>query len=167
MTITSTFVLGLVQANGKTSVIEHHVSDLYPEKPFTREYEAFVDPAHAEYTNPALVLQLRNERLNKEEAASERAIALAAGGRFSLSKYEWRKRFTAAEQDLIDPFNEGGYESHPGLSSTQRTDIKRQMRNYAAASTIEPTNADVIAVVNLYIALGFITSARGTEILNG
>lgn len=167
MAILSSITLGAVQATGKTRVIETHISDNYPGKRLTREYEAFVDPGHPEYVNPAEVMQLRHDRLEEEEAATERAKALAGKGRFGLNKYEWRQKFTAAEQTQIDAFNEGGFETHPALTPDQKTEFRRQMRNYAATPTIDLDNPDVATVLSLYEALSLIAAGRAAEILNG
>lgn len=167
MAITSSYTLGTVQADGRTPVVEIHISDLHPDKVLRLEYLAHIDPQHAEYVNPDTVLQLRSARLNADEAASERASIIAEEGSFGLNKYEFRQLFTAAEQDAIDEFSEGGYLTNPSLTAEQKAEIKRELINYSVTPFIRLDNAGVIAMVNTFESLGLIAAGRAAVILNG
>lgn len=167
MSITSSYTLGVVQADGRTPVIEIHISDMHPDKVLRLEYLAYTDPQHAEYVNPEAVLQLRNTRLNADEAASERASVIASNGSFGLNKYEFRQLFTATEQDAIDEFNEGGYATHPALTTEQKAFIKRELINYSVTPFIRLDNPGVIAMLNMFEAIGLIADGRSAEVLSG
>ena len=167
MAITSSYTLGTVQVDGRTPVIEIHVSDLHPNKVLRLEYLAHIDPEHSEYVNPDTVLQLRSARLNVEEAATDRASVIAAEGSFGLNKYEFRQLFTSAEQDAIDEFNEGGYLTNPSLTAEQKAAIKRELINYSVTQFIRLDNPGVIAMVNTFESLGLIAAGRAAVILNG
>lgn len=167
MTIISSFTIGAVQIDGKTTVIEQHVDTDSPEKILRKEYTAFIEPEHPEYVNPDQVMQLRHDRLVAEAASAQRASLISASGHFGLNKYEFRKLFTAAEQDAIDTFNEGGYLTHPALTEAQKGDIRRALAGYNATPTVQLDNEDTIAMVNLFEALGLLSTGRALEILNG
>lgn len=167
MAITSSYTLGTIQADGRTPVIEIHISDLQPDKVVRKEYLAHLDPQHPEYVNPAEVMQFRAERLNREEQASQRAALLASTGSFGLNKYEFRQLFTGSEQDLIDEFNGGGYLSHPSLTTEQKAAIRRGLAGYDATPSVQLDNPDTVMMVNLFEALGLIATGRAAEVLSG
>lgn len=167
MAITSSYTIGTIQADGRTPIIETHVSDIYPEHVITKEYLAYLDPQHPEYVNPDQVMQFRAARLLSEEQATQRAIALAAGSSFGLNKYEFRQKFTASERPGIDAFIEGGYLTHPALTEEQKIAVGDGVRSYTATPIVQLDNPDTIMMVNLFEALGLIASGRAAVILNG
>lgn len=167
MSITSSYKLGTPQIDGRTPVVETHVSDLQPDRIVRKEYLAHLDLQHPEYVNPDEVMQLRAARLASEESATGRAAALAASGSFGLNKYEFRQLFTAAERPAIDAFIEGGYLTNPALTEAQKTQVGDGVRSYNATPFVELNNPDTVTMVNLFEAIGLIATGRAAEILNG
>jgi hypothetical protein len=81
-----------------------------------------------------------------------------------VSKVAWRRRFTAAEQDAIDAFNEGGYLTHPALDEATKGVIRRGLVLYSVTININPLDPDTQALLGLYEMLGLLAPGRAAEI---
>jgi hypothetical protein len=154
--ITSQIIRELPQADGRSYITERHVD--HNGKSYDVEYLADAG------LDTALVMQLRADKIGAEIDAREAAEAQALNFVLPVSKVAWRRRFTAAEQDIIDAFNEGGYLTHPALDEATKGAIRRGLVLYAATTDINPLDPDTQALLGLYTALGLLAPGRAAEI---
>lgn len=116
--------------------------------------------------NPQLVLEERAIKLGAEIDAREAAEAIAHNFTLPLTKFQFRQRFTPAEQQAIDEFNTT-FESSGLLSAAQKSAIRTNLENFRASEGVYLNDPATIAGVNMYEALGLIEVGRAVEILNG
>jgi hypothetical protein len=154
--LTSQIITATEQQDGSRSVHERHAD--HNGKSYDVVYFA---PANMDID---LVLSARAAKMGAEIDAREAAEAEAMNFVLPVSKVAWRRRFTAAEQDAIDAFNEGGYLNHPALDEATKGAIRRGLVLYAAASDINPLDPDTQALLGLYTALGLLEVGRAAEI---
>lgn len=81
-----------------------------------------------------------------------------------LTHYAFRKRFTPAEQELIDEFN-ATFESHPGLTAEQKRKVRTGLKNFDSASGVVLSDPAIPAILGLYTLLGLLAEGRAAEIL--
>jgi len=157
--ISSSFQLGVAQADGRVPVIEAHVmSDGH-----VMRFEYLKDSS----VDPALVMNNRKDYINEKLAADDVANAVARSVKVPIPKYDFRHLFTEAERTLIDDFNNGGYLTDNRLTAAQKDKIALALADYEVTDFIHLDNPDTIAVITMFEALGFIASGRAQVILNG
>jgi hypothetical protein len=154
--LTSQIIRDLPQVDGRSYITERHVD--HNGKSYDVEYLADVG------LDTALVMQLRADKIGAEIDAREAAEAQALNFVLPVSKVAWRRRFTAAEQDAIDAFNEGGYLTHPALDEATKGAIRRGLELYKEANEVNPLDPDTQALLGLYTALGLLAAGRAAEI---
>jgi hypothetical protein len=155
--ISSNYVLGVPQKDKRIPVIESHL--LSDGRVIIFYYLA------DESVDVETVLSLRAIRVATELARREEAETIAKDGEIPLTKLEFRNRFTELEQMQIDAFN-AGFESHPSLSTEQKAGIRTALKNLDSAQDVRLTDPRTIAGVNMYVALGMLSSKRAEEILS-
>jgi len=156
-TVTSSeYTQGATQQDGKVRTNEVHL--LSDGRTITFEYDC------AQELDPAVVLQSRAQRINSELATREAAELEAMNGEVPLTKYEFRKRFTAAERYAIDAFN-ASFESNGALTEEQKAAIRTSQEDYKAAQAVALSDAATIAGVQMYESIGLIAAGRAAEIL--
>lgn len=154
--ITSTFTEGPTQSDGRRYVTERHVDD----RGHVYEYQWLGEQ------DAAPVLAARVALLNAQLADQEAAQALVAGTLLPLTKLKFRELFTFAERMGIDALH-AGFETHPALSTEQKATLRTGLEDYRMAENIQrPFDARVIAMLNMYVALGLLTPARQAEIVS-
>lgn len=158
MILSSTFTEGEAQADGRRYVQESHLLD----DGRTIDFEYLADAT----ISPAAVMAARAERLNGEIAAKDSALLIANNGALPLTKLQFRRLFTTAEQKAIDRFNVQ-FEAHPALTVDQKDDIRTGLENYRAAESVSLADSATIQAVQTYEALGLIAPGRAAVILNG
>ena len=154
--ITSTIIATRPQADGRAYITERHTDH----NGNTYDHEYLADAG----LDTDTVMQLRAQNIGVQIDAREAAEAAAANFVLPVSKVAWRRRFTAAEQDAIDAFNEGGYLTHPALDEATKGAIRRGLVLYAATTWINPLDPDTQALLGLYTALGLLAPGRAAEI---
>lgn len=154
----STYTTGPAQADGRAYVTESHLLSDGRIVQFEYLADAGVDPN--------TVMQLRAQRVEAETQANEAAAGIAAQGAVPWTKFQFRQRFTSAEQVAIDEFN-ATFESNPGLNAEQKRQIRTGLKNLDASGAVYADNPATIAGVQMYEALGLIASGRAAEILGG
>ena len=82
----------------------------------------------------------------------------------TLTHLEFRRRFTAAEQEAIDEFN-ALFESHPALTTEQKRKVRTGLKNFESANGVTLTDSDIPGMLGLYTALGLLAPGRAAEIL--
>lgn len=158
MIIASSFTQFDSQTDGRRYVRETHTLD----DGKTVDFDYLADDT----IDPSTVLAARAARLNAEIAAQDSALLIANNGALPLTKLQFRRLFTSAEQKAIDRFNVQ-FESHPGLSEDQKDEIRSGLQNYKAAQDVNLGDLATVAAVQMYEALGLIALGRALEILNG
>lgn len=158
MIVTSTYTAGDVQADGRRYVRETHTLD----DGKTVDFDYLADDT----IDPSTVMAARAARLNAEIAAQDSALMIASGGAMPLTKLQFRRLFTTAEQKAIDRFNVQ-FEAHPALTVDQKDDIRTGLENYRAAESVSLADSATIQAVQTYEALGLIAPGRAAVILNG
>lgn len=83
-----------------------------------------------------------------------------------MTKLAFRRLFTTAERQAIDEFN-ATFSTNPMLTDEQRRHVRTANADFAEAQDVDLADADTIAGVWLYAALGLIAAGRAEEILNG
>lgn len=81
-----------------------------------------------------------------------------------LTHHEFRCRFTAGEQELIDEFN-ATFEAHPGLTAEQKRKVRTGLKNFEAASVVVLSDTAIPTMLGLYTLLGLLAEGRAAEIL--
>ena len=81
-----------------------------------------------------------------------------------LTHLEWRARFTQTEQELIDELN-ATFETNDALSVEQKRKIRTGLINFNAAKDVNPKDARIPPMLDLYTALGYLAPGRAAEIL--
>lgn len=158
MISSSSFTEDVPQADGRRYIAEHHILD----DGRTVDFEYLADGT----IDPAAVMSARAVRLNAEIAAQDSALMIASGGAMPLTKLQFRRLFTTAEQKAIDRFNVQ-FEAHPALTVDQKDDIRTGLENYRAAESVSLADSATIQAVQTYEALGLIAPGRAAVILNG
>lgn len=116
--------------------------------------------------NAAEVLAHRVDLLNQQAAEQAAALAVVAGTRLPITKYEFRALFTVQERMAVDAFNVS-YDVNPGLSDTQKAQIRTGLQDFDAALSIAvPFLDSVVAMINLYQSVGILSEARAAEIIS-
>lgn len=158
MIISSEIISDIPQIDGRRDVTELHTySDGATQ---TINYLAASD------LDLQLVASQRAININAEIGRKERALAEAMNFEVPLDKAEFRDLFTQAEREAIDEFNDT-YLSLSFLSEAQKKAIRSGLAYYKDAKRIYLSNPQTIATVQMYEALGLISSGRAAEILNG
>lgn len=94
-----------------------------------------------------------------DAAFAERFASLAPPAR-TLTKLAFRRRFTLAERIAVDAAPE-----NVAFDSATRAALRTMAADLAMAEEVDLDDADVIAGVQLLVALGLLTSGRAAEIL--
>lgn len=150
----STYIEGPPQVDGRRYVRERHVD----ESGQVYEFEWLGSQA----AQP--VLDARAAKLDALIAEKRAAEVFVAGTKLPLTKLQFRDLFTATEKQAIDAFH-AGFESHPALSEEQKAAIRTGLEDYRMASDIaRPFQARVLAMLDLYVSLGLLTTERRDEI---
>lgn len=157
MIASSSYTVGVPQADGRSYVKERHLLD----DGRTIEFEYLAGSS----VDPDAVMVERATRLNAELAANEAAAAEAANGSLPLTKYQFRQLRTQEERISCDKF-EATYDSNPALTDEQIATIRTFLRDYAEAQEVRLTDPSTIAGVQLWESLGLIAPGRAEEILN-
>lgn len=111
------------------------------------------------------VLSARVDTLTAQAAEQERIKGMVESTRFPLTKYEFRSLFTVSERMDIDAFN-ANYANNPELSDLQKSQIRTGLEDYDAALSIAvPFLDSVQAMIQLYAAVGIISTDRAAEII--
>lgn len=153
--VSSSFDEGPPQADGRRYVREVHIDDAGQEYRF--EWLGAQDAAP--------VLAARVALLNEQLAARAAAQATVAGTRLPMTKLKFRELFTFVERMGIDELH-ANFEQHPGLTGEQKAMLRTALEDYRMAENIQrPFDARVVAMLDLYVALGRLTAQRRTEIL--
>lgn len=151
----STYTEGPTQVDGRRNVTERHTDS--DGRVYLFEWLGAQDAS--------LVLAARAETLNAQLAAKAAAQFLVSGTLIPLTKLEFKRLFTQLEMMAIDAFN-AGFENNNLLTTEQKAAIRTGLENYRLAVDIpRPFDADVQAMLGLYVALGLLTAERLAEIL--
>jgi hypothetical protein len=81
-----------------------------------------------------------------------------------ITHLEFRRRFTADEQELVDEFN-ATFETNGLLTVAQKRKVRTGLKNFEAASGVVLSDPDIPAMLAMYEALGILASGRAAEIL--
>jgi hypothetical protein len=110
------------------------------------------------------VMEQRALLISEQLAAKERAVMLVQGTLVPFTKLEFRMCFTYQERKILDRFHKE-FENSLLLSDEQKDDIRTGLEDYKVAEDIaRPFNEQVTQMLETYVALGFLTSARMLEI---
>ena len=156
--VSSTYTEGDVQADGRRYVQETHLLD----DGRTVDFEYLADDT----IDPATVMAARAARLNAEIAAKDSALLIASNGALPLTKLQFRRLFSGAEQKAIDRFNVQ-FESRADLTDDQKDEIRSGLENFKAAQDVNLSDPATALAVQTYEALGLINAGRAAVILNG
>jgi hypothetical protein len=155
MIVSSAFTEGTVQQDGRRSVREVYTDDLGQ----LYVYEWLGDEDITQ------VMTARTDVLNAAIARKRAADVVAANTLLPITRTEFRLLFTLEERYLIDEFN-AQFDSNPALSTNQKRAIRTGLQDLQMANLIpRPFSSRVVAMLDLYLALGFLTSQRRSEIL--
>lgn len=88
------------------------------------------------------------------------------GGRRVLTKLEFRSLFPDAALKAIDRF-EAQFEQSAFLTDDQKDGIRTSFNDYHAAADVNLDDPRWVPGLGLYVALGMMTEAEVTEVLNG
>lgn len=151
----STFEEGPAQVDGRRYVTERHTDT--DGRVYIFEWLGDQDAS--------LVLSARATSLNSQLAARAAADALVSGTLLPLTKLQFKRLFTQAEMMQIDAFN-ASFEANNLLTTEQKAAIRTGLENYRLAVDIpRPFDADVESMLDLYVALGLLTTSRKSEIM--
>ncbi|WP_164964305.1 hypothetical protein [Rubrivivax sp. JA1026] len=154
--VESSYTEGAPQADGRTWVRERHVDSAGGAYEF--------DWLRGEQDVGA-VLQARAATLNQQLAARDAAEALVAGTLLPLTKLQFRELFTPAERMAADALH-ATFETSEQLTDQQKAQIRTGLEDYRMAQNIRrPFDDRIQAMLALYVAMGVLTSARATEIV--
>lgn len=159
MIVTSTYILGSLQIDGRRYIKEQHL--LSDGRSIDFEYLA------DDQLNPDTVMLERASRLSLELLAQNAVSLEASRGELPLTKYQFRQRFTFPERIVIDQFNGGAYLTSDVLTDEQKMGITTMLEDYKAASEVQLSDPATIAAVQMYEGLGLISIGRSAEVLNG
>ena len=156
MIVSSVFVEGPAQADGRRYVNETHTDD----HGHTHTFEWLGDQ------DAAAVLSARAALLS-EQIAQQRAVdALVFGTKLPLAKYDFRQLFTASERAAVDAF-EAGLESNESIDAATKAVIRTGFKDFASAGSIaRPFLPDVITMLELFVYIGLITTERKAQIVS-
>lgn len=154
MIISSAYIEGVPQVDGRRYVTESHIEE--SGRVHTFEWLGSQDAQ--------VVLDQRAAILNEQISARDAAVALVIGTTINITKLEFRRRFTLGERQLIDEFN-ATFESNPILSDEQKRAVRTAQKDFDNALDVSLIDPSTIAGVNLYAALGLVTPDRVVEIL--
>ena len=82
----------------------------------------------------------------------------------SLTHLEFRRRFTAEEQEAIDEF-EVTFESNAALTAAQKRKVRTGFKNFNASTEVLLNDPDIPEMLGLFVAVGLLTANRPAEIL--
>ena len=82
----------------------------------------------------------------------------------TLTKLEFRRRFTPDEQEGIDEFN-ATFEGNPDLTAAQKRKVRTGLKNFDASTSIAKSDPDIPLLLDLYTFVGLIAPGRAAEIL--
>lgn len=85
-------------------------------------------------------------------------------GNRTMTKLEFRRRFTPIEQELVDEFN-ATFENIERLSSGQKRKVRTGLKNFDAALIVSLDDPDIPILLGLYTLLGLLAESRSDEIL--
>lgn len=154
----STYTIGPSQQDGRNFVVEQHV--LSDGRTVLFEYLA------DQGIDPSAIMSMRAARVQEEIQANEAAVGVASSGTVPWTKFQFRQRFSYAEQLAIDEFN-ATFETNSLLTPEQKRQIRTGLKNLEASGSVFRDNPATVAGLQLYEALGLIASGRAAEILNG
>lgn len=86
-------------------------------------------------------------------------------GNRTMTKLEFRRRFTPAEQEYIDEFN-ATFEGNERLSAEQKRKVRTGLKNFDAALDVSLADPDIPMLLGLYTMLGLLAEGRAVEILS-
>ena len=156
MIVSSTYTEGPSQQDGRRYVRERHTDDAGQ----TYEFEWLGSQ------DAALVLQARAATLTQQITARREADALVTGTLLPLTKLQFRNLFTDVERASIDAFRVG-LESNPALTAAQKAGIRTGFTDFDTAQNIvRPFLPPVLAMLDLFVSLGLLTSARRADIVS-
>ena len=87
-------------------------------------------------------------------------------GRRILTKLEFRSLFPGDAIKAIDRF-EAQFEQAPYLTDAQKDDIRTSFNDYHEAENVNLDDPHWVPGLGLYVALGMMTEAEVSEVLNG
>lgn len=156
MIVSSTFEEGAQHPDGRRSVTEYHVD----EDGDTLRFDWLgTEPAQD-------VMEARAAMLNKMFADRAAVAARIAGTKLPWSKLELRGRFTRAELELIDEFNDL-YLTYDWLTADQKRSIRTFLKDYESSRYVNYTDPRWVAGLAMYVQAGILAPNRPAEILNG
>lgn len=158
MIVSSTFLEGPAQADGRHRVTERHT--LSDGRVLTYDY------LRDEGVSADAVMAARAEQISAQLEAERAAREVAGTVRLPLTKLAFESLFSDAEWAAIQQFN-ATYESMEALTAEQKLAIKRGLHSYGIALDISLDDPRTVAQVTLYEMLGIIAPGRAAEILNG
>jgi hypothetical protein len=155
MIIESTFTEGPTQVDGRRYVRERHVDD----RGVIYEHEWLGD------MDASMVMTSRVAVLNSLIADQRAAEALVSGTLLPLTKLKFRELFTQVERTSIDAFR-NSLETNPLLTAQQKADIRTGFIDFDNAQNIvRPFLPQVVAMLDLFVSLGLLSSQRRAEII--
>lgn len=155
MIVESTYTEGPTQVDGRRYVKERHVDDRGAI--FEHEWLGSQDAGP--------VLAARAARLSALITEQRDAEALVSGTLLPLTKLKFRELFTQTERAGVDAF-EAGLETNPALSTEQRAAIRTGFIDFDNAQNIvRPFLPQVVAMLDLFVSLGLLTTQRRAEII--
>lgn len=155
MIVESTYTEGPTQVDGRRYVKERHVDD----QGEVYEYEWL----GAQDATP--VVQARAAKLSALIAEKREAETLISGTLLPLTKLKFRELFTTTERAGIDAFR-AGLETNSGLTTEQKATIRTGFIDFDNAQNIvRPFLPQVVAMLDLFVSLGLLTSERRTAII--
>jgi hypothetical protein len=153
--VESSYTEGPTQQDGRRYVTERHVDDRG--QVYTHEWLGSQDAT--------LVLSARAAALTELIAAQRAAEALVSGTLLPLTKLKFREMFTSTERAGIDAFRVG-LETNPMLSTEQKAAIRTGFADFDTAQNIvRPFLPQVVAMLDLFVSLGLLTTQRRAEII--
>jgi len=158
MIISSEIIRQTLQLDGRFDVTERHTYDDGATQDIN--YLAAAD------LDLQFIANQRAANINAAIQAKEAALAIATNFEVPLHKAEFRDLFTVPERENIDEFN-ATYLDNPNLTTEQKRSIRSGLAYYADAKRVYLSDAQIIATVNMYEALGLIAVGRATVVLNG
>lgn len=155
----STYIAGSLQQDGVSYYVdEHHLLSDGRTVSYSYMNNGSLDPE--------TVMQARAQRVEAEIQTREASLAAASQGAVPWTKFQFRQRFTASEQQAVDEFN-STFESSPGLTAEQKRQIRTGLKNLESSGAVYADNPATIAGVQMYESLGLIAPGRAAEILGG
>lgn len=81
-----------------------------------------------------------------------------------LTHLQFRRRFTAAEQELADEL-EVTFESNPAFTAAQKRTLRTGYKNFYAASEVDLDDPAIPPMLGMYVVVGVLEANRPAEIL--